>query len=57
MEEYGIIIFMQKNTVTKILIVILSCLVVIGGMVADALWLAPDRLNIRQETIADEKIP
>ena len=57
MKEYGIIISMQKNTVTKILIVILTVLMVVGGTVIDALWLAPKRLNVRQETIQNEKIP
>ena len=57
MKEYGIIISMQKNTITKILIVILAVLMVVGGTVIDALWLAPKRLNVRQETIQNEKIP
>ena len=36
---------------------ILSILIVIGSLVIDALWLAPKRVNVRQETVINEKIP
>ena len=47
---------MQRN-LTRILIVIFSILLIVAGMTADALFLAPKRLNVRQETIRNEKIP
>lgn len=50
------IYFMQRN-LTRILIVIFSILLIVAGMTADALFLAPKRLNVRQETIRNEKIP
>ncbi|MGM9941571.1 MAG: metallophosphoesterase [Bulleidia sp.] len=48
---------MQENTIKKILIGILSAALVIGIALADALIIEPDRIVIRYETIADEKIP